>query len=41
MTSHPARRPIVAVGLTGEEALRILDDAAVCERWAATGATFG
>ncbi|MCB8914047.1 LLM class flavin-dependent oxidoreductase [Rhodococcus rhodochrous] len=41
MTSHPARRPIVAVGLTGEEALRILDDAAVSERWAATGATFG
>ncbi|MBS9376356.1 hypothetical protein [Rhodococcus sp. B50] len=41
MTSHPARRPIVAVGLTGEETLRILDDAALSERWAATGATFG
>lgn len=41
MTSLPARRPIVAVGFTGQEAVRLLDDSAVHDSWAGTGAAFG
>lgn len=41
MTTHPTRKPIVAVAFTGEEALLILDEPAILDRWLASGATFG
>lgn len=37
----PGRTPVVAVGLTGDEASRLLDDRESLDRWSTSGAAFG